>query len=96
MNFRPLGARVLVERDAIEEKVLPSGLVVPEVAQERPQQATVVALGEVAPAHEYYREMVSLKPGSRIMLGKYSGADIRVDGKLLTIVPAADILGVMG
>lgn len=92
-TFVPMSGRVAVLRDGVQEKVTESGIIVPEVAQERPQFATVLAVAETGKDEGEHYALKSLSPGMRVVLGKYSGADLSVAGHTITIVPVLDILG---
>lgn len=88
MNFQPLANRVLVER--VEEvKQTASGIIIPDNAKEKPQQATVLAIGPEV------EEDGHIKAGDKIVFGKYSGTEITVDGKELLILNSDDILGIL-
>ncbi len=86
-KVEPLGARVLV-RVLEEESVTASGLVLPDTAQEKPQRGEVVSVGDD-------EEMIKVAPGDRVLYGKYSGTDLRLDGEDYLILEAADLLAVL-
>jgi len=95
MPIRPLHDRVLVKRIEQEEKTA-SGLVIPDTAKEKPQQGEVVAVGDGKMLENGERVPVDVKPGDRILFGKYSGSDIKIGGEELLIVREDEILGVLG
>jgi len=94
MPIRPLHDRVLVKRIEQEEKTT-SGLVIPDTAKEKPQQGEVVAVGDGKMLENGERVPVDVKPGDRILFGKYSGSDIKIGGEELLIVREDEILGVL-
>lgn len=93
MSFVPMSGRVAVIRDGVGDKVTQSGIYIPETAQDKPLTATVVAVAEHGRDEGEHANLKALKPGDRIVLGKYSGADIEVGGQHLTVVSVGDILG---
>ena len=94
MHLRPLHDRVLVKR--LEEGEQRSGgIIIPDSAKEKPQQAEVKAVGSGKLLESGERVPVDLKPGDRILFGKYSGAEIKVDGDELLILKEDEILGVL-
>jgi len=96
MDFMPLGGRVLVQRDLVEDKVTASGLVVPAAVQDRPQMATVISVAHAGRDEFENAQLSLLNEGDRVVLGKYSGAEIPgTEGLVLTIVPVSDILGIV-
>ena len=95
MPIRPLHDRVLVKRIEQEEKTA-SGLVIQDTAKEKPQQGEVVAVGDGKMLENGERVPVDVKPGDRILFGKYSGSDIKIGGEELLIVREDEILGVLG
>ena len=94
MPIRPLHDRVLVKRIEQEEKTT-SGLVIPDTAKEKPQQGKVIAVGDGKMLENGERVPVDVKPGDRILFGKYSGSDIKIAGEELLIVREDEILGVL-
>jgi chaperonin GroES len=95
MNLRPLHDRVLVRR--LEEKEsMRGGIIIPDTAKEKPQQAEVVAVGSGKLLDDGQRAGVDVKAGDRILFGKYSGSDIRIDGEEYLILREDEILGVLG
>jgi chaperonin GroES len=94
MDLRPLHDRVLVKRlDEGEQKQ--GGIIIPDTAKEKPQQAEVKAVGSGKRLDSGERVPVDVKPGERILFGKYSGADIKVDGDEYLILREDEILGVL-
>jgi chaperonin GroES len=95
MNLRPLHDRVLVRR--LEEKEsMRGGIIIPDSAKEKPQQAEVVAVGGGKLLDDGQRAAIDVKAGDRILFGKYSGADIKIDGDEYLILREDEILGVLG
>jgi chaperonin GroES len=93
MGLTPLGDRVLVRTDD-SEQALPSGLVIPDTAKEKPQEGTILAVGPGA-YHEGKRIPLDVKAGDRVVYSKYGGTEIRVDGEDLLILAERDILAVV-
>jgi chaperonin GroES len=93
-NFRPLGDRVLVKRVKEEEKTK-GGIIIPDTAQEKPQEGEVVAVGPGARDEDGERIAMDVKVGDRILFGKWSGTEVKVDGDDLLIMKESDILGVI-
>lgn len=95
MKLRPLHDRVLVRR--LEEKeTMRGGIIIPDSAKEKPQQAEVVAVGKGKLSEEGELITPSVKAGDRILFGKYSGSDIKLDGEEYLILREDEILGVFG
>jgi chaperonin GroES len=94
MNFRPLHDRVLVERIEAEEKTS-GGIIIPDTAKEKPQEGKVVAAGAGAKAEDGKVTPLDVKAGDRILFGKWSGTEVKVDGKDLLIMKESDILGIV-
>jgi chaperonin GroES len=94
MDLRPLHDRVLVKRlDEGEQKV--GGIIIPDTAKEKPQQAEVKAVGNGKLLDSGERAALDVKPGDRILFGKYSGSDIKIDGDEYLILTEDEILGVL-
>ena len=93
-NFRPLHDRVLVRRVEAEEKTA-GGIIIPDTAQEKPQEGEVLAVG--AGNRDEAGKLVPLdvKAGDRILFGKWSGTEVRLDGEDLLIMKESDILGIV-
>jgi chaperonin GroES len=94
-NVKPLRDRVLVRRlEEPEQKV--GGIIVPDTAKEKPQQAEVVAVGSGRVLDNGQRVPLSLKPGDKVLLGKWSGTDVKIDGEEYLILKEDEVLGVLG
>ncbi|MGD1147658.1 MAG: co-chaperone GroES [Thermoanaerobaculaceae bacterium] len=94
MNVRPLHDRVLLRR--LEEKeVVKGGIIIPDTAKEKPQEAEVVAVGPGKLDDNGKRMPIDVKKGDRILIGKYSGSDIKIDDQEYVIVREDEILGVL-
>ena len=94
MDLRPLHDRVLVKRlDEGEQKI--GGIIIPDTAKEKPQQAEVKAVGNGKLLDSGERVALEVKPGDRILFGKYSGSDIKIDGEEYLILREDEILGVL-
>ena len=94
MSFRPLGDRVLVKR-VEEEAKTKGGIIIPDTAKEKPQEGLVVAIGPGARDDTGKRIDPDVKAGDRILFGKWSGQEVKVDGEDLIIMKETDILGVV-
>jgi chaperonin GroES len=94
MSFRPLGDRVLVKR-VEEETKTKGGIIIPDTAKEKPQEGEVVAVGPGARDEHGKRVEMDVKAGDRILFGKWSGQEVKVDGQELLIMKESDILGVL-
>jgi chaperonin GroES len=95
MNLRPLHDRILVRR--LEEKEsMRGGIIIPDTAKEKPQQAEVVAVGNGKLLEDGQRAAIEVKAGDRILFGKYSGSDVKIDGEEYLILREEEILGVLG
>lgn len=95
MNVRPLHDRVLLRR--LEEKeVVKGGIIIPDTAKEKPQEAEVIAVGPGKLDDSGKRMPIDVKKGDRVLVGKYSGSDIKIDDEEYLIVREDDILGVLG
>ena len=95
MTFRPLHDRVLVRRIEAAEKSA-GGIIIPETAKEKPQQGEVIAIGAGARAENGTITPLDVKAGDKILFGKWSGTEIKVDGADLLIMKESDVLGIMG
>jgi chaperonin GroES len=93
-NFRPLHDRVLVKRVKEEEKTK-GGIIIPDTAQEKPQEGEIVAVGPGARDEDGERIPLDVKVGDRILFGKWSGTEVKVDGEELLIMKESDIMGVV-
>ena len=94
MNFRPLHDRVLVERVAEETKSA-GGILIPDNAREKPQQGIVTAVGPGAVLENGNVRAPDVKKGDRILFGKYSGSELKLDGKEYVIMKEEDIMAVL-
>ena len=94
MRFRPLQNRVLLRRVDQEAKTS-GGIIIPDTAQEKPMEGEVVAVGPGARAKDGALHPLDVKSGDRVLFGKWSGSEIKLDGEDLMIMPESDILGVI-
>ena len=94
MAFRPLGDRVLVKRVEEEEKTK-GGIIIPDTAKEKPQEGEVVAVGPGARDDAGKIQPLDVKAGDRILFGKWSGTEVKIDGQDLLIMKESDVLGVV-
>jgi len=94
INFKPLGARVVVE-PIEQDEVTPSGIVLPETAKEKPQKGTVLAVGPGDRDEDGDRIPMDVKKGDVVLFAKYSGTEIKVDGKKLLILRESDLLAIV-
>ena len=94
MSFIPLHDRVLVRRIEGDTKTS-GGLIIPDTAKEKPQEGEIVAVGAGAKDEDGERIAMDVKAGDRILFGKWSGTEIKLDGEDLMIMKESDILGVM-
>ena len=95
MKFRPLGDRVLVKR-VEEETKTKGGIIIPDTAKEKPQEGEVVAVGPGARNDKGEVVALDVKAGDRILFGKWSGTEVKIDGEDLIIMKESDVLGVVG
>jgi chaperonin GroES len=94
MKFRPLHDRVVVHR--IEEDVkTPGGIIIPDTAKEKPMQAEVIGVGPGARDESGKIVPLDVKKGDRVLFGKWSGTEVKIDGEELLIMKESDILGVI-
>ena len=94
MKFRPLHDRVVVRRLDSEEKTK-GGIIIPETAKEKPQEGEVIAVGSGARDEAGKLVALDVKKGDRVLFGKWSGTEVKVDGEDLLIMKESDILGVI-
>jgi chaperonin GroES len=94
MNIRPLQDRVLVKRIEAEEQVR-GGIIIPDTAKEKPQQAEVIAVGPGKTDDDGDRIALDVKVGDRVLIGKYSGSEIRIDDEDYVILREDEILAVV-
>ena len=95
MAFRPLHDRVLVRRIEAEEKTA-GGIIIPDNAKEKPSEGEVIAVGEGAYNEDGDRIKPDVKAGDRVLFGKWSGTEVKLDGEDLLIMTERDIMGVIG
>ena len=94
MKFRPLGDRVVVRRVQEDQKT-PGGIIIPDTAQEKPQEGEVIAVGPGALDEHGKRVQPEVKAGDFVLFGKWSGTEVKVDGQDLLIMKESDIMGVI-
>ena len=94
MNFRPLGDRVVVKR-IDEESKTKGGIIIPDTAKEKPQEGEVIAVGPGARDEDGEYIKMDVKAGDRILFGKWSGTEVRLEGEDLLIMKESDIMGVI-
>ena len=94
MQFRPLHDRVVVRRIEEDERT-PGGIIIPDTAKEKPQQGEVVSVGPGARAEKGQLQPLDVKAGDRVLFGKWSGNEVKIDGEELLIMKESDILGVL-
>jgi chaperonin GroES len=94
MAFRPLGDRVLVKRVEEEEKTK-GGIIIPDTAKEKPQEGEVVSVGPGARDDAGKIQPLDVKKGDRILFGKWSGTEVKLDGEELLIMKESDIMGII-
>jgi chaperonin GroES len=94
MHFRPLHDRVLVRRIDAEEKTA-GGIIIPDTAKEKPQEGEIVAAGPGARNEQGQLTPIDVKPGDRVLFGKWSGTEVRIDGQDYLIMKESDLLGVV-
>ena len=94
MAFRPLHDRVLVRRIEAEAKTA-GGIIIPDTAKEKPQEGEIVSVGTGSKAEDGKVTPLDVKAGDRVLFGKWSGTEVKVDGEDLLIMKESDILGVI-
>ena len=94
MKFRPLHDRVVVRRIESDEKTK-GGIIIPDTAKEKPQEGEVIAVGPGARNDAGQIQALDVKPGDRILFGKWSGTEIKIDGEDLLIMKESDVMGVI-
>ena len=95
MAFRPLHDRVLVRRIEAEEKTA-GGIIIPDSAKEKPSEGEIVAVGAGAKAEDGTVTPLDVKAGDRVLFGKWSGTEVKLDGEDLLIMKESDIMGIIG
>ncbi|MGB9044812.1 MAG: co-chaperone GroES [Pseudolabrys sp.] len=93
-KFRPLHDRVVVRRINAEEKTK-GGIIIPDTAKEKPQEGEVIAVGPGGHDESGKLIPIDVKPGSRVLFGKWSGPEVKLDGEELLIMKESDIMGVI-
>ena len=94
MKFRPLHDRIVVKRIDAEEKTA-GGIIIPDTAKEKPQQGEVIAVGPGARNEQGQLVSLDVRVGDRVLFGKWSGTEVRIDGQDLLIMKESDIMGVV-
>ena len=94
MKFRPLHDRVVVQR-LEEELKTAGGIIIPDTAAEKPQQGQVIAVGPGVRGEDGKLVALDVKKGDRVLFGKWSGTEVKIDGKELLIMKESDIMGVL-
>jgi chaperonin GroES len=94
MKFRPLHDRVLIRRVEAETKTS-GGIIVPDTAQEKPMEGEVIAVGPGARGDDGKVQPLDVKTGDRVLFGKWSGTEIKLDGEELMIMKESDIMGLL-
>ncbi len=94
MKFRPLHDRVLVRRVEQEQKSA-GGIIIPDTAQEKPMQGEILAVGAGHKAEDGKVTPLDVKAGDRVLFGKWSGTEVKIDGEDLLIMKESDILGII-
>jgi chaperonin GroES len=94
MHLRPLHDRVVVRRIEVDEKTA-GGIIIPDTAKEKPMEGEVVAVGPGARNEQGQLVPMDLKTGDRILFGKWSGTEVKIDGEELLIMKESDVMGVL-
>src|SRR5438105_9469828 len=95
LKFRPLHDRVVVRRIEAEAKSA-GGIIIPDTAQEKPQEGEVVSVGAGTRGEDGTVTPLDVKPGDKILFGKWSGSEVKLDGEDLIIMKESDVLGIVG
>lgn len=95
MNFRPLHDRVVVRRVEAEEKTA-GGIIIPDTAKDKPQEGEVLAVGPGGRNEKGEVTPLDVKAGDRVIFGKWSGTEVKIDGEDVLIMKEADIMGIVG
>ncbi len=95
MAFRPLHDRVLVRRIEAEEKTA-GGIIIPDSAKEKPSEGEIVSVGSGTKAEDGKITPLDVKAGDRVLFGKWSGTEVKLDGEDLLIMKESDIMGIIG
>ena len=96
MNLQPLGDRVVVKAMSEDEMKTASGIYIPDTAKEKPQEGKVIAVGPGAKTEDGKIIPMDVKIGDRVLFGKWSGTEVKVNGKEYSIMKESDIMGVVG
>jgi len=94
MNVKPLADRILVRRIE-EQETKRGGIIIPDTAKEKPQEGEIVAVGPGRLTEEGKRIAMEVKKGDRVLIGKYSGTDVKIDGTEYVILREDDVLGIL-
>src|SRR3954466_1080707 len=94
MGFRPLHDRVLIRRVEAEEKTT-GGIIIPDTAKEKPMEGEVVSVGPGARGEDGKIQALDVKAGDRVLFGKWSGTEVKLDGEDLMIMKESDIMGIL-
>ena len=94
MHFRPLHDRVLVRRIDAEEKTA-GGIIIPDTAKEKPQEGEIIAAGSGARNEQGQLVPLDVKAGDRVLFGKWSGTEVKIDGEDLLVMKESDFLGIV-
>lgn len=94
MNFRPLHDRIVLRRLEEEEKTT-GGIIIPDTAAEKPQKGEVLAVGPGARADGGELIQLDVKPGDKVLFGKWSGTEVKIDGEELLVMKESDVMGVL-
>jgi chaperonin GroES len=94
MKFRPLHDRVLIERIDLDEMTA-GGIIIPDTAKEKPMEGRVVATGSGAKSEDGSVQPMDVKAGDRVLFGKWSGTEVKIDGNEYLILKEADIMGII-
>src|SRR4051812_36054225 len=94
MGFRPLHDRVVVRRVEAEEKTA-GGIIIPDTAKEKPMEGEVIAVGPGARDEQGQIQPLDVKAGDRVLFGKWSGTEVKLDGEELLIMKESDIMGII-
>src|SRR5579863_385033 len=94
MKFRPLHDRVVVRRIELDEKTA-GGIIIPDTAKEKPQEGEIIAVGPGARGDDGVLHPLDVKEGDRVLFGKWSGTEVKIDGEELIIMKESDVMGVI-
>jgi chaperonin GroES len=94
MKFRPLHDRILVRRVTAEEKTA-GGIIIPDTAKEKPMEGEVIAVGPGARDEQGQLQPLDVKAGDRVLFGKWSGTEVRIEGEDLLIMKESDVMGII-